>query len=110
MSKTTAPKTPSPHKKAAKAKKAARVEISEANGKENYRKEFFVAAMNMSWQLAVVVLVPIIGGFELDQKFDTLPALTIAGFFIAMGGMGVVVWRQLQLFAPPADNGKGAKS
>ncbi len=47
-----------------------------------------MAAMNMSWQLAVVVLVPIIGGFELDQKLDTLPALTIAGFFIAMAGMG----------------------
>jgi hypothetical protein len=58
----------------------------------------------------VVVLVPIIGGFQLDQKLDTLPALTIAGFFIAMGGMGVVVWRQLQLFGPDARGGKGAGS
>lgn len=64
----------------------------------------------MSWQLAVVVLVPIIGGFELDQKLDTLPALTIAGFFIAMAGMGLVIWRQLQLFGPDARDGNGAKS
>ena len=86
--------TPSPHEKAAKP--AVRPESS-----ENYRKEFLGAVMNMSWQLAVVVLVPIVGGFELDKKLDTLPALTIAGFFIAMAGMGLVVWRQLQLFSPP---------
>lgn len=107
MKKTTAPKTPSPHKQAVKP--AAKPDRS-----DNYRREFFVAAMNMSWQLAVVVLVPVIGGFELDQKLDTLPALTIAGFFIAMAGMGLVVWRQLQLFAPPVpapkSGAKGARS
>jgi hypothetical protein len=58
----------------------------------------------MSWQLAIVVLVPIIGGFELDKSLDTLPALTIAGFFVAMVGMALVVWRQLQRFAPPPPN------
>lgn len=69
-----------------------------------------MSALNMSWQLAVVVLVPIIGGFKLDQKLDTLPALTIAGFFIAMAGMGLVVWRQLQLFGTDVRSGKGAGS
>ncbi len=65
----------------------------------------------MSWQLAVVVLVPIIGGFELDKRLNTLPALTIAGFFIAMCGMAAVVWRQLQMFAPPAQHdGKESRS
>jgi hypothetical protein len=60
----------------------------------------------MSWQLAVVVLVPIIGGFELDRKLNTLPALTVVGFVLAMVGMGWVVWRQMQLFNPllPPDN------
>lgn len=65
------------------------------------RKQFFAAAANMSWQLSIVVLVPIVGGFELDKKFNTLPALTIVGFIIAMAGMAAVVWRQLQLFSPP---------
>lgn len=55
----------------------------------------------MSWQLAIVVLVPIIGGFELDKKLDIVPVLTIAGFFVAMAGMGLVVWHQLQIFTPP---------
>ncbi len=83
----------------------------EVGRSDNYRKDFFVAAMNMSWQLAVVVLVPIIGGFELDKKLDTLPALTIIGFLVAMAGMAAVVWRQLQLFSPPvphSHNGKGS--
>ncbi|HXE09935.1 MAG TPA: AtpZ/AtpI family protein [Verrucomicrobiae bacterium] len=75
------------------------------------RQQFLVAAANMSWQLAIVVLVPVIGGFELDKKFDTLPALTIVGFILAMVGMAAVVWRQLQLFSPPAThNRKGSHS
>lgn len=102
MKKTTAPTTPSPHKKAARV--AAKPDVQ-----NNYRKDFFVAAANMSWQLAVVVLVPIIGGFELDQRFDTLPALTIAGFLVAMAGMGLVVWHQLQIFTPKIDD-RGPKS
>lgn len=58
------------------------------------------ASLNMSWQLAIVVLVPILGGYELDKKLHTLPFLTIVGFVLAMAGMGFVVWRQLQLVAP----------
>lgn len=98
MSKTTAPKKPSPKKTG--VKKTTGAENSKVKGTDNYRKEFFAAALNMSWQLAVVVLVPVIGGFELDQRLDTLPALTIAGFFIAMAGMGLVVWRQMRMFGP----------
>ena len=64
-------------------------------------KDFVLAAANMSWQLAIVVLVPILGGFYLDKVLGSLPALTIIGFLLAMGGMAVVIWRQLQLFQPP---------
>ncbi len=104
MSKTTAPQTPSPHVKAAE-------QPAKTDNAKDYKRDFFVAAMNMSWQLAVVVLVPIIGGFELDKKLDTLPALTIAGFFIAMAGMGMVVWRQLQMFSPQTTHkAKGART
>lgn len=64
------------------------------------RRDFLIAASNMSWQLAVVVLVPIIGGFKLDEYLNTVPTLTIIGFVLAMAGMAVVVWRQLQLYSP----------
>lgn len=62
-------------------------------------KDFLLAALDMSWRLAVVVLVPILGGFQLDKLLDTLPALTIIGFIIAMGGMGFVVWRAIKEYS-----------
>jgi F0F1-type ATP synthase assembly protein I len=57
---------------------------------------FITMALDMSWRLAVAVLVPIIGGFELDKKLDTTPLLTIVGFLLAMGGMALVMWQTLQ--------------
>lgn len=56
----------------------------------------------MSWQLAIVVLVPIVGGFELDNLFATSPLLLIVGFLLAITGFALVVRRQLQIFSPPA--------
>jgi F0F1-type ATP synthase assembly protein I len=58
---------------------------------------FISLALDMSWRLALVVLVPIIGGFELDQQFETAPLLTIIGFLLAMGGMALIMWRTLQV-------------
>ena len=57
---------------------------------------FISMALDMSWRLAIVVLVPIIGGFELDQKLDTEPLLAIIGFIFAMGGMALIMWQTLQ--------------
>ena len=105
MKQTTAPKsTPSPNGGEIKP-------IAKSPRGGDPRSEFFAAAANMSWQLAIVVLVPIVGGFELDKKLNTLPALTIVGFVAAMVGMGAVVWRQLQIFAPPLPpSSKGHRS
>lgn len=54
-------------------------------------------ALDMSWKLAIVVLVPIIGGFKLDDALDTTPLLTITGFILAMGGMALVMWQTMQI-------------
>ncbi len=59
-------------------------------------KVFLLASLDMSWRLAIVVLVPILGGFELDKLLDTLPAFTIIGFIVAMAGMTYVMWRTLK--------------
>ena len=75
------------------------------NPSTNPKTVFLMAALNMSWQLAIVVLVPIIGGFELDKKLHLLPLLTITGFILAMIGMALVVWRQLQLYSPAPPKG-----
>jgi len=53
-------------------------------------------AIDMSWKLAIVVLVPIIGGYELDKHLKTSPAFIIAGFLLAMAGMALVMWQTLQ--------------
>lgn len=99
MNKTTALKTPSPHKRVAKP-------AAKSEDYKNYQREFFAAVMDMSWQMALVVLIPIVGGFELDQKLNTLPAFTIIGFLLAMAGMALVIRRQLKLFGPGARGGK----
>lgn len=51
------------------------------------RSILVAATLDMSWRLAIAVLVPIIGGFELDQHLNTTPALTIIGFLLAMAGL-----------------------
>ncbi len=78
------------------------------------RQDFLIAAANMSWQLALVVLIPVIGGVKLDEHFNTLPVWTIIGFVVALVGMAAVVWRQLQIFSPkisevPKTAGKKSK-
>jgi F0F1-type ATP synthase assembly protein I len=54
-------------------------------------------AMDMSWRLAAAVLVPIIGGFELDSRLGTTPLLTVIGFVAAMVAAGLVMRRTLQV-------------
>jgi F0F1-type ATP synthase assembly protein I len=58
---------------------------------------FVIAAMDMSWRLAIAVLVPIIGGFELDKHLGSTPVLTIIGFIVAMAGLFVVLKRTTML-------------
>lgn len=52
---------------------------------------FYVTVLNMSWQLAIAVIVPIVGGYKLDQQFDSSPWLTLLGLAIAAAGTFVVM-------------------
>jgi F0F1-type ATP synthase assembly protein I len=45
----------------------------------------------MSWQLLVVILVPIVGGHLLDAHFNTSPVWTVIGILIGLVGTIVVV-------------------
>jgi len=96
MTKTKAPTaTPSP---------TTGDSLSTKGGSSNPRADFIAAALNMSWQLAIVVLVPIIGGFELDKALNSLPSLTLLGFLLAMIGMALVVWHQMQILDPSKES------
>ena len=75
---------------------------AEVGNLSNSLVDFFSATFAMSWQMAIVVLVPILAGFELDQKIHAQPVFTILGFLLAIAGMVVVVRHQLQRFRLPA--------
>jgi hypothetical protein len=68
-------------------------ELGKAN---NAQQQFLVAAVNMSWQLAVVVLVPIIGGVELDKGVGNSTVFLYIGLTIALIGSIIVMWRAMQ--------------
>jgi F0F1-type ATP synthase assembly protein I len=55
------------------------------------RSVFLNMALSMSWKLAIVVLVPIVGGSELDQRFHKSPFFTILGLAIAVLGIILVL-------------------
>ena len=52
-------------------------------------------ALNMAWQLAIVVLVPIIGGHYIDNQRGNGSIGTIIGLAIASIGMIVVIRQTL---------------
>lgn len=97
MSKPAAPKLTPPS--VGSGARPASPQKSKANKdtSSKQRQTFFVMALNMSWQLAIVVLVPIIGGAELDKHLGTGYALTMVGLLVAIVASSVVVWRSLQV-------------
>lgn len=54
-------------------------------------------ALNMSWQLAAVVLLPVIGGTYLDRTADTSPVFLIIGLSVAVVDSIAVIWRTMQV-------------
>ena len=59
------------------------------------KSTFLAAALSMGWQLAVVVVVPIVGGYYLDQHLHRAATWEIVGFVVALLGFIAVVRRQL---------------
>lgn len=49
------------------------------------KKQFMTYALNMGWQLAITILVPVFIGVKLDQRFDSSPSYTLASLFLAVG-------------------------
>jgi F0F1-type ATP synthase assembly protein I len=56
------------------------------------RQRFIGATLNLSWRLALTVLIPLIGGIQLDKKFDSSPSYTITGFMLAVVFGCIAVW------------------
>ena len=56
------------------------------------KSRFFAVTLGMGWRLAITVLIPLIAGIKIDERFDSSPAYTLAGFMLAVAGGAVVVW------------------
>lgn len=50
-----------------------------------------VLAFNMSWQLLIVVVGPVLAGHWADSHFDISPWCTVAGMVLSLVGMVTVV-------------------
>jgi len=84
MMKDSAPKmTPKPDKG----------EVSQES--KDSRLIFMSAVIDMTWQLAFVVLIPVIGGYKLDEHFKTSPLWLIIGCVLALVGTFAVMRRIL---------------
>ena len=72
---------------------------------------FFSMGLDMSWRLALSILIPIIGGVETDKHFNTAPAFLIVGFVLATVLAVVTIRRTLKLAnnLPFAEITKGMK-
>lgn len=55
------------------------------------KSQFFGATLNLSWRLALVVLIPVIGGVKLDQRFNKSPSFVLAGLVIAGFGAAMTI-------------------
>lgn len=57
------------------------------------RNMFFTSLISMGWRLAIMVLVPIFIGVQLDRRLDTKPSFTLAAFFIALIGSAYLIYK-----------------
>ena len=60
------------------------------------KQQFLAATMNMSWRLAVTIVVPVVGGVKLDDHFHSAPSWTITGLFIAVAAGSSAVWSTIK--------------
>ncbi|HUY53001.1 MAG TPA: AtpZ/AtpI family protein [Candidatus Dormibacteraeota bacterium] len=78
------------------------IEKSKINDKNEQNSNSSISLLNatlqMSWKLAIVVLVPLIGGVKLDERWKLFPYLTIIGSLLAIGGFIYVIWKTLADF------------
>lgn len=61
-----------------------------------YNNLFVSMTLGMSWQLAIAVIVPIIAGYMLDQRFGSTPWLVLTGLAVAVLATCGILWRTVK--------------
>lgn len=57
------------------------------------KQQFATSTLDMGWQMALMVILPVLLGVWLDSKFDTSPSLTLVALFIAISGSAWVIYK-----------------
>jgi F0F1-type ATP synthase assembly protein I len=70
------------------------------------RKDFVSTALNMGWQMAITIIVPVFVGVRLDERFDSSPSYTLAALFIAIIMAVMVVARTIKQVNEAQKGGK----
>lgn len=65
--------------------------------------------ISMGWRLALMVLLPIFLGIQIDKKLDSAPSVTLAAFFIAIFGAGILIYRTYVELSPQSADTKNSK-
>ena len=60
------------------------------------KQKFIAATLNLSWRLALTVLIPLLAGIWLDKKFDSSPSYTLIGFMLAIVFGCMAVWQTVK--------------
>jgi predicted F0F1-ATPase subunit len=60
--------------------------------KQAAKTQFFTSTANLSWRLAITVVIPLVAGVKLDEKLQSSPSWTLTGIFIAVAAGCAAVW------------------
>lgn len=63
---------------------------------ENPGRVFIILALDMTWRLALAVLIPILAGVYLDKLMKS-SAFLFVGLAIALIGVTLVLWRSMKV-------------
>ena len=55
------------------------------------RSRLITTTVNMGWRMAIMIVIPIIIGLKLDERFDSKPSYVLTGFFLAIGGCAYII-------------------
>ena len=92
MSTSTKPATMAPT-----SNKGVQQSPSLDEARSTVQRRFVQLALNMGWQLAVVVLVPVIIGAQIDNALNTTSHIFVyIGLALALLGTILVLWRSMQ--------------
>ena len=60
------------------------------------KRQFLAATTNMGFRLAVTVVIPIVAGVKIDERYNTAPSFSLLGMMIAATAGCAAVWTTIR--------------